>query len=82
MCKSDEKKEGPSPVKLLGTGDFLKIRRFKFILLQSFYLSNNAMDKALLDVTSIRKGAIWRMQDAVEIQLMKHVEEDQSYVAR
>jgi len=61
MCKSDEKKEGPSPVKLLGTGDFLKIRRFKFVFLQRFYLSNDAMDKAFLDFTSIRKGAVRRM---------------------
>ena len=31
MCKSDEKKEGPGPVKLLGTRNFLKIRRFFFL---------------------------------------------------
>ena len=48
----------------------------------SFYLSNNAMDQALLDVAGIRKGTIWRVQDAVEIQLVKYVEEDQSNVAR
>ena len=39
------------------------------------------MDQALLDVTFNREGAIWRIQHTVEIQLMKYVEEDQSYVA-
>ena len=48
----------------------------------SFYLSNNAMDQALLDVAGIRERTIRRVQDAVEIQLVKYVEEDQSNVAR
>ena len=46
-----------------------------------FYLSNNAMDQALIYVTGIRKGAIRRVQDTIKIQLMKYVEENQSQLA-